>query len=415
MSMQTSSIVEMREKRAKIWDDMKALHDTSVTENRDLTADEEKRYNDMDKDMASLETKITREERLLNTEKELEKRDYSGAGVPNPEERGNVDEKKEREYRTAFNKHLMYGNQGLDARELSLLAEKRALAAGTPGAGGYTVPQGFLNELIQAQKAYGGMREVSRILNTASGNPLPVPTTNTTAQLGAILAENAAATTQDPVFSQITFGAYKFTSNIVLVPIELMQDSAFDLESFIRAEFANRIGRITNQYFTTGNGTSQPQGVVTGATIGKQGTAGQTTSVIFDDLIDLIHSVDPAYRSNAKFMFHDSTLKALKKMKDGQQRPLYLPGLALNEPDTINGYAYQINQDMPQMAVSAKSILFGAFNNFVIRDVMDIQVTRFGEKFMDSGQIGFVAFSRADSKLLNAGTNPIAFYQNSAT
>jgi HK97 family phage major capsid protein len=413
--MQTSSIVELREKRGKIFEDMKALHDTSVKEGRDLTADEEKRYNDMDADMTSLETKIAREERLLNTEKELEKRDYSGAGVPNPEQRGNVDEKKEIEYRAAFKKHLMMGSQHLDARERQLLEEKRALAAGTPSAGGYTVPQGFYNDLINAMKDYGGMREVSRILPTATGNTLPIPTVNSTAQVGRLLAENVAASPLDPVFSQVNLGAYKFTSDIILVPIELMQDSAFDLESWIRKEFADRIGRIQNTYFTTGNGTTQPQGVVTGASLGKTGTAGQTTSIIFDDLVDLIHSVDPAYRRKSRFMFHDQTLKALKKMKDSQGRPLYLPGLALNEPDTINGYNYTINQDMPQMAVSAKSVLFGDFSNFFIRDVMDIQVTRFGEKYMDAAQIGFVAFARADSKLVNAGTNPIAYYANSAT
>jgi HK97 family phage major capsid protein len=415
MAAALTFIQEMREKRANIWEEMKSLNDKTKSENRDFTADEEKRYSDMDKDLSSLKVRIDREERLMNEENELNKRDYSGAGAPNGEQRGNDAEKQEAEHRAAFRKFIIQGEQGLDAREKQLMAEKRALAVGSAGAGGNTVPTGFYNDLIKALKLWGGMREVSRILPTASGNTLPIPTTNTTAQKGRLLAENTAASTLDPVFGQTSLGAYKFTSDIVLVSLEMMQDSAIDVEAFIRDEIAARIGRIQNQYYTTGSGTAEPQGVVTAAVSGKVGTTGQVSSVIFDDLVDLIHSVDPAYRAASKFMFHDQTLKVLKKMKDSQGRPLYLPGIALNEPDTINGYAYQINQDMATMAANAKSILFGAFNNFWIRDVMDVQITRFAEKYMDAGQIGFVAFARSDSKLINAGTNPIAYYANSAT
>jgi HK97 family phage major capsid protein len=415
MAAALTFIQEMREKRANIWEEMKSLNDKTKSENRDFTADEEKRYSDMDKDLTSLKGRIDREERLMNEENELNKRDYSGAGAPNGEQRGNDAEKQEAEHRAAFRKFIIQGEQGLDAREKQLMAEKRALAVGSAGAGGNTVPTGFYNDLIKALKLWGGMREVSRILPTASGNTLPIPTTNTTAQKGRLLAENTAASTLDPVFGQTSLGAYKFTSDIVLVSLEMMQDSAIDVEAFIRDEIAARIGRIQNQYYTTGSGTAEPQGVVTAAVSGKVGTTGQVSSVIFDDLVDLIHSVDPAYRGASKFMFHDQTLKVLKKMKDSQGRPLYLPGIALNEPDTINGYAYQINQDMATMAANAKSILFGAFNNFWIRDVMDVQITRFAEKYMDSGQIGFVAFARSDSKLINAGTNPVAYYANSAT
>lgn len=413
------TIIEMREKRANLLAQARDIHDRSVAESRDMHADETTQYDKIMADMGALKAKIDREENLLDEARSLESRDgiIGGQGGQGQGSQGNDANKKQVEYRAAFNQFLMHGIDGIKPEERALVLENRALSAqaGSGSAGGYTVPQGFYASLIEALKAFGGMRNVARILPTASGNPLPIPTVNGTATVGAILAENTGASTSDPVFAQLSLGAYKYTSNIVLVPIELLQDSAFNVEEYLRAELARRIGRITNTHFTVGTGTGQPTGVVTGATSGKVGTTGQTTSVIYDDLIDLIHAVDPAYRGQSQFMLHDSSVKVVKKLKDTQGRPLWLPGLALREPDTINGYKYEINQDAPVMAANAKSILFGDFSNFVIRDVMDVQLVRFGEKYMDAGQVGFVAFSRHDSKLLNAGTNPIAYYQNSAT
>lgn len=199
-----------------------------------------------------------------------------------------------------------------------------------------------------------------------------------------------------------------------LIPIELLQDSAFDIESYIRNVIQTRIGRITNQHFTTGTGTSQPTGVVTNATLGKTGATGQTTSITYDDLIDLIHSIDPAYRvAGSEFMFNDSTLKALRKLKDTQGLPIWQPGLTQGEPDRILGFKYTINQDVATMAANAKSILFGDFSKFFIRDVMDLSIFRMGEKYIDAGQVGFVAFSRHDSTLVD--TSAIKYYANSAT
>jgi HK97 family phage major capsid protein len=289
------------------------------------------------------------------------------------------------------------------------------LSVGTNTAGGYTVPQGFYDSLIEAMKTFGGIRNVSYQFSTDSGNALLIPTVNDTNNMGRILGEGAAVNNLDVAFGQTSLGAYKYTSDMVLVSIELMQDSAFDLESYLAKALGTRIGRINNLHFTTGTGSSQPQGVVVGAAAGKTGLTGQTTSIILDDLIDLEHSVDPVYRANAKYMFHDSTLKVLKKMKDSTGRQLWSPGIGYKEPDTINSYQYQVNNDMATMAANAKSVVFGDFSNYWVRDVKDIQIVRFSEKFMDSGQIGFTAFSRADGKLINAGSNPVAYYQNSAT
>jgi HK97 family phage major capsid protein len=219
-------------------------------------------------------------------------------------------------------------------------------------------------------------------------------------------------------FGTTQIGAYKFSSKIVAIPFELLQDQGpgVDIEAFTRRALAQRIARITNRLFTTGTGTAQPQGVVTGATVGRAGAAGQTASITYDDLVDLEHSVDPAYRSmpGVSFMFHDTTLRQLKKQKDGDGRPLWVPGISVKEPDTLLGYRYRINQHMPQMAASAKSVLFGDFSQYLIRDIMQVTLFRFDDSaFITKGQIGFLAWSRHDGRLVSAGA-PIKAYQNAA-
>lgn len=408
-------VIELRRDRANLVKQMGDILDRAKTEKRELTADEN----------VQVDKIISKEEELRNKIERLEKFEDMQKSLEGHENRFKADEMENRqtnEYRDVFKKWIQGGVEYLNGEERNILfsnrsadTETRALSATTGTAGGYTVPQGFYDQLIEAQKWFGGIRQCCNVFSTDTGNPLPIPTLNDTANVGAILAENAAATTQDVPFGQVMLNAYKFTSNIVLVPIELLQDSAFDVEAYLAKKLGERIGRIQNTLFTTGSGTNQPQGIVTGSTQGKVAVAGQTTSITYDDLIDLEHSVDIAYRSNAMYMMHDQTLKALKKLKDGYGRPLWLPGLAFKEPDTINGYKFMVNNDIPVMAANAKSLLFGDCMNYYVRDVKAVQVVRFNEKYMDAGQVGFIAFSRADGKLVNAGTNPIAYFQNSAS
>lgn len=410
--------VELRQQRAAIIKEARSILDKADLEKREMTGEETTKYEAMQLDIDKRMSEITREETLQAQERSLGEKDNEQREEKKEDAQG---EKRGRihteEYRQAFNKYLIGGVGALTADQRQLIeAERRALAVGTTTAGGFTVPQGFYNTLTDAMKFYGGMRQSkATILKTATGNDLPMPMDDDTSQMGALLAENTAAGTQDIAFSQKILKAYKYTSKVILVSLELLQDSAFDLEPWLAKKMGERLGRIQNNHFTIGTGTAQPQGIVTGATLGKTGTVGQTTSIIYDDLIDLEHAVDVAYRQNAQYMFHDSTLKVLKKLKDSQGRPLWLPGMAVKEPDTINGFGFVINNDVPVMAANAKSILFGDLSSYFIRDVMDMLVIRMGEKYADAGQVGFVAFARADGGLLNAGTNPIQYYANSAT
>jgi HK97 family phage major capsid protein len=184
-----------------------------------------------------------------------------------------------------------------------------------------------------------------------------------------------------------------------------------------------RLGRIQNSHFTTGNGTTQPNGIVTAAGTGKAGLTGQTLTVIYDDLVDLEHSVDPAYRSQpgVGYMMHDSSVKVLRKIKDSQNRPIFVPGYEADAminggaPDRLMGRPIYVNQDMPVMAASAKSILFGQLSKYVVRDVMDLTLFRMTDSaFTLNGQIGFVGFLRTGGNLIDAG-GAVKLYVNSAT
>ncbi len=288
----------------------------------------------------------------------------------------------------------------------------------TPGEGGYTVPRTFSGVLLEEVKQFGGVRQAATVLTTESGNAIDWPTVDDTAEEGEMLAENAAATDGDPSFGTKALGVYKFSSKVVAVPVELLQDTGIDLEGYIRGLLARRISRITNRLATTGTGSGQPEGVVVNSVLGKAGTTGQTTSVIYDDLVDLIHSVDPAYRigNQVGFMFNDSTLKVLRKLKDSQNRPLWQGGLTEAEPDSILGYRYTINQNMASMAANAKSLLFGDFSKYLIRDVAEVWLYRFTDSaYAKKGQVGFLAMLRSGSAHIHATYNAIKHYQNSAT
>lgn len=292
--------------------------------------------------------------------------------------------------------------------------EQRALTVGTGSSGGFTVPDEMMRTLEVALLRFGGMRQVSDIIRTASGAAMPWPTVNDTSQSGEILTENTQVNQQDVVFAQLILDAFKYSSKMILVPVELLQDSAVNIPEYLGEALGTRIGRITNTHFTTGDGSAKPRGVVTASSLGKTGGAGQTTSVTYADLVDLQHSVDPEYRSNARWMFHDLTLRNLKKLLDAENRPLWAPGIAVREPDTILGQPYVINQAVAQMAASAKSIIFGDFSKYKIRDVQDVILRRLDERFADFHQVAFLAFSRHDGDLLDAGTGPVKHYINAA-
>lgn len=279
-------------------------------------------------------------------------------------------------------------------------SEFRAQSVGTAVDGGYLVPTGFIPNLIETMKAYGPMNDGGPVtyLSTATGNSLLIPTTNSTAK-GSKVAENAAAAENALTFGQKQLDAYKYTSGVILVSNELMQDSAINLVDFITKAAGERLGRIINQELTIGDGVGDPEGIVTGATAGRTTTAANAIS--YDDLIKLEHSLDPSYWAKAGYMFNSTTLEALRLLKDADGRPLWTPSMVVGAPNTINGKPYYLNQDMANPTTGLISAIYGDFSKYTARRVASVGIKRLDQNYAVNDQTGFVAFVRVDGALMD--------------
>lgn len=328
-----------------------------------------------------------------------------------------------KEYKSAFFSWARRGEGRISAAEKRLLEHVKDLEArtytglneGTGSQGGFMVPIGFQRELEITMKAYGRMLANCRILETSTGNTLDWPTMDDTANSGNYLAEAAPVTQVNPTFGQVQFSSFLASSQQVLISVQLLQDSAFDVESELREAFGIRLGRIINLKTTLGSGTGEPQGLVTAiqndavpnivnavGSNSNDGISGNTeaNSVGSDDLDNLIAAVDPSYRPTAKFMMHWKTIDFLRKVKDKYGRPLWAPSLASTEPDRLWGYPYDWNADMQQIGAGQYPLLFGDFAKHVIRTIGGVTFVRYNELYMPNHQIGFQAYHRNDSRRL---------------
>lgn len=309
----------------------------------------------------------------------------------------------------------LYMRFGNNVSTEQALAIRNAMSTTTTTEGGFTVPTEIAAMVIEKLKAFGGMRDVAEIMTTASGAGLNFPTTDGTAEVGEIVGENVAAGSGDITFGTVALNVFKYSSKQIALPVELIQDSAIDVIALVIARLAQRIARIQNTHFTVGGGTTLPMGVIPAATTGKTGTTGQTLSVLYDDLVDLKHSVNRAYRSGAKFMLNDLSVAIVSKLKDTTGRPIWTPSILVSEPDTLLGHPVAINDDMAVMAANAKSIAFGDFSKYIIRDVANsTSLRRFDDSaFALKGQVGFCGWTRSGGNLVEPAA--VRLYVNSAT
>lgn len=317
-----------------------------------------------------------------------------------------------------YAKWLKGGDKALNSEDWNAIRNTMSTTTGSEG--GFTVDSQVATNVINALKSFGGMRQVSTVISTSGVGSMSFPASDGTAEVGELIAENLSATDLDVAFGTVGLPVYKFSSKVVSIPIELLQDSNVDIEAFVQGRLIERMGRITNQMFTTGSGTAQPNGIVTGATIGVTAAASssQVTAVTYDSLVNLQHSVDPAYRQNGGWMFNDTTLRELRKIKDSSSRPIFVPGYEEGSPggapDRLLGSPITVNQDVANMAASARSILFGDFSGYYIRDVMAVEMFRFTDSaFTKKGQVGFLAWMRSGGNLVDTGK--VRVFVNAAT
>jgi len=431
-------ILELTQQRGQLAEQAKLLLKKSEDEKRALTAEESQQYSKLVEDIHALTrtiTAITQEAEIESIvgnardqrrqlaapgtaeEAEQRRRDAFGQLLRRGMYESAVDEEL-REYLEPGRSGLL--NFRLDQNDANRRPERRAAQSELTGnLGGYIVPTGFWNQVIEALKWYGGVFEAGpTIITTAMGNDLDIPTENDTAIMGQELAESSPETTQEKTFGQVVMKAYKYSSRMILMPIELLQDSGVDIEGLIVRNLATRLGRIQNLRFTTGDGNGRPRGLLLDAAAGVVAGSGHVSDITYNNLVDLKYSVNRAYRRNAKWMFNDDTLVAILKIVDQNNRPLildYLNTLQADEPERLLGQPIVINSDMPDLGASNKAILYGDFSNYWIRRVMALLMMRLTERYAEAGQVAYLGFMRTDGRMVDAGTHPIKYFQNAAS
>jgi HK97 family phage major capsid protein len=408
------------------------LRDVLKRETRDFNTEERASWDKANADFDALDSRIA----LIEKGDDVEKRfGQAGGGKPGTEDRrpgerrqkggrGPDRARMEAEARGAWFAHksgrpltraqveacrAVGINPKLDRIDIPFGGLKRDLSVVTNTAGEHTIAEGFVAQLEKSLLAFGNVRAVADVMVTPKAEPLPWPTVSDHGNAAELLAENTGAGEADPTFGVVTFGAFKISSKLVQVPNELMQDSAFDMASLLGGLLGERIARKENAYFTTGAGSTEPKGVVTGASSGV--TAASATVLTFDEIIDLQHSVDPAYRTNpgAGYMLNDTTLKAVRKLKDANGQYLWQPSNERGVPSMLLNYPVYVNQQMASPATGTKPVIFGDFKKFKIRQAGGVRLRRLDERYAEADQTAFLAFLRVDSNVLDAGTDPLKY------
>jgi HK97 family phage major capsid protein len=321
--------------------------------------------------------------------------------------------------RELFNSFLRAGFKGLTVEEAGEFHRTfhNTLSTGTGSEGGFTVQSDVAATIIDKMKDYGRMRAVATVITTAGGNPLSYPASDGTSEEGELVAENATASDLDPTFSSVALNVFKYSSKVVAVPIELLMDSAVDVEAFVARRLAERLARITEKHFATGTGSGQPAGVVGRASQGliAANSTSQVTAIISDSLIDLYHSLDPAYATgNTAWMMNNDTLGKVRKLKDGQSYPIFMADYSQSPSGTLLGRPVEVNQNLANMAANAKSILFGDFSQYYVRDALGLLLQRYDDSaYAKKGQVGFLAWARTGGNLIEPAA--VKFFQNAAS
>lgn len=373
----------LRDQRAKLVADWRGVLDKAEAESRALSPEEKITVEKIEADIDALKATIDARDRLDASERAVVPESQRPTNTP-----AETGDRRAAQYRAAFWRAMRTGEAS---------QEVRAQTVGTDSGGGYTVPDEFRRELIVALEEENVIRQWASVFTTTSGvMTIPVNSAHGSASWKA---EEAAYAASDETFAEVTLNAYKATT-LIKVTEELLNDSAFPIESFLAKEFGRRIGALEEAAFVNGDGSSKPTGLVGGSTLGKTATA--TNAVTADELVDLYHSLGRAYRQRAVFIMADSTVKLIRKLQtgvSGDKTYLWAPGLSAGEPDTLLGRPVVVSSNMPAATTGLKPIVFGDLSYYYIGDRAAMSMQRLNELYAANGHVGFRQFKRTDGKL----------------
>lgn len=394
--MSKTLIKSLSDKRAELWEKAKTHLDTVERSGDGLTGEAEATWAAMNKELGEYDARIMElvEVEHRNDEAEAVRAEFSGlrpASDPAPAtggEGGSEAEILRAIHRGELRGHTFTGD------------ERRDLTAGTSTDGKELVPTSFRSQLYEHLVSTSGIRRAGvTVLTTDTGEEILVPKT-TSYSTASIVGEGGAIGESDPQFGQVSLGAFKYAF-IVDVSSELLSDSAFDIVPFLARQGGRALGLGSDAHFITGNGTTQPQGVAAVATVGKTGGTGVAGVPTADDLIDLHYSVIEPYRVNATWLMRDSTLAAVRKLKGTDDNYLWQPGLQGGQPSTILDRPVVSDPNVAATATSARSVLFGDFAAYFIRDVKGVRVERSDHARWDTDMASFRFILRSDGDLVD--------------
>ena len=399
-----SKIIELRNKRNTLWEQTKAFLEDHRDSNGLVEASAVEQYNKMAEDVKALGEEIKR----LEDQMEMDAKLSAATSVPvhaDPkagQRKGAVRPTATAEYNDAF-WNMMRGNNSFEVRD--------ALSVGVDQNGGFTVPDEFEHQLIQALEENNIFRTLAKTIHTNSGTrTIPIATDSGSASW---IEEGAAIQESDMSFAQETLSAYKLGC-MIKVSNELLNASAFNSAAHIAQRFGVRFGNAEEDAFINGTGPSanpqttpsQPTGILTSLTPTAGNTTANAQTVHFDNIYKLYYSLKSPYRRKAAFLCNETLLLQLMLIKDKNDNYIWKPGLEVGKPDTILGRPIYTSGYMPAITGNAttdrnkKVLLFGDFSYYWIADRQNRTLKRLNELYAVTDQVGFIGTQRVDGKLI---------------
>ena len=387
---------QLREKRGALVEQMQGMVAAAKAEGRNLSQEENEKFDAISNEVDELRSAAARIERAEELKKEMANK---------AEEVREAAPAKKVEAREAFNAYLRKGFNNLSAEERSIMGELRGTntqITTNDGLGGFLVPENWAAAVSATELFKSDIEKVATIISTSNGQPFNLPANNDTSVAAAILGEGTAESVSDMTFTNVKFEPYTYSSKIVKVSRQLVSDNAFDLGSFVAGQLANRLNRGINGHLTTGTGSSQPSGIVTGSSLGK--TAASASAVTIAEILDLMYSVDASYRNapGASFMMNSATLAAVRKLGFGSSNdfPVFVPAMEVGGVDLLFGKPVYVNEDMAGIATGNKSIIFGDMKQYYIHQAGGVQLLRLEERYADELSVGYIAYKRVDGNVV---------------
>ena len=379
-------IMELRDKRVKLWEEAKNFLDSHTDEDGKLSAEDAAAYEKMEADVVEMKKAIDRLERQAAIDRELDK----------PTSKPITNQPENAKPAGGFRATDEYKQDMLTALRTNFKNVSNVLQEGNDQQGGYLVPVEYDNRLIDVLNEENIMRSLATKITTSGEHKINIAATKPAA---AWIEEGGALTFGDATFDQIMMDAYKLHVAIKVTE-ELLYDAAFNLEGYIIDQFGKALANAEEDAFLNGDGKGKPMGIFDTTNGGQYNTTTSTANISADDIINLVYTLKRPYRKSAAFITNDKTLASLRKLKDNNGAYLWQPALTAGEPDRLFGYAIHTSQFAPEAAAGKPAMAFGDFSYYNIGDRGSRSMQELKELFAGNGMVGYVMKERVDGRLI---------------